>query len=57
MTTRLALSYAELAEAMGVTSKHIGNLVQRGKIKPIRLGARCLIPMAEVERILEEGAS
>jgi excisionase family DNA binding protein len=56
--TRLALSYDELAEALGVTRRHIDNLVRRGEIKAIRLGGRRLVPMQEVERILElDGAA
>lgn len=56
MTERLALSYLELAEALGVTDRHIQRLVQRGEIKVVRLGRRCLVPMAEVERLLGEAS-
>lgn len=57
MTTRLALSYAELAQSLGVTTRHISNEVKRGHIKAIKLGGRRLIPMAEVDRLLDEGAA
>lgn len=52
MTERLALSYAELAEALGVTERHVQRMVQKGEIKVARLGRRCLVPMDEVDRIL-----
>lgn len=53
---RLALSYAELAEAIGVTERHVQRMVQKGELKVARLGRRCLVPMAEVERLLEEAS-
>lgn len=49
---RLAYSTAELAEALGCSRQHIHNLLARGALPSVKLGARRLIPRAAVEKLL-----
>ena len=51
---RLAYSPAELAEALGCSRQHIHNLIVRGEIRSIKIGASRRISAAEVTRLLGE---
>jgi hypothetical protein len=39
-----------------VSERHVAGLAAAGKIKTIRIGARRLVPDAEVRRVSEQGA-
>ena len=41
---------AQLAEIMGCTSQHVGNLIKRGEIEAVRLGTLVRIPMSQFEK-------
>lgn len=47
---------AEVAQLLGVSHFTIRRLIDRGHIRAVNIGTRWLIPAAEVERILAEGA-
>ena len=53
----LAFTKARLAQALGVSERHIQRLVAAGKIRTIPIGRAVRIPGEEVSRILREGAS
>jgi excisionase family DNA binding protein len=50
--TRLALSFRELADRVGVSPRSIQNWVARGDLSAIKVGSRTLITTAEAERWL-----
>lgn len=52
MQERLALSFQELADRVGVSSRSISNWVARGDLKAIKVGSRTLVTTAEAERWL-----
>ncbi len=47
---RLALSVDECAQAVGLSSRYVRTLIQRGQLRVLRVGRRVLVPIAEVER-------
>ncbi len=49
---RLALSVAEVAALLGLSTRHVWSQVKAGAIPSIRSGRRVLIPMAGLERLL-----
>lgn len=49
---RLALSFRELADRIGVSPRSISNWVARGDLKAIKLGSRSVVTTAEAERWL-----
>lgn len=53
---RLAYRVPELANALGVCSQHVYNLIYRGEIRAVKIGASVRIPAAEVDRLLGGGA-
>jgi len=54
---QLAVSIGEAAKMLSVSHFTVRRLIKAGKIHSVRLGARRLIPIAELERILKEGTS
>ncbi len=52
---RLAWSIDEAAAAVGVTPRHMRNLIERGQIRTVRLGRRRVIPAAVLAEVLDGG--
>jgi excisionase family DNA binding protein len=50
VTTRLLYPYEEAWEALGIKRSMFYELVAAGKIRPVRIGRRALIPHEELER-------
>lgn len=50
---RMALSLAEAATALGLSRRHVENLVKSGQIPSKLLGRRRLIPVAALTKLLE----
>lgn len=44
---------AQLAEIMGCTSQHVGNLIKRGEIEAVRLGTLVRIPMSQFDKKID----
>lgn len=53
---RLALSPAELAEALGICRASVYNLIARGELHVIKIGRSTRIPIAEAIRLAGGGA-
>lgn len=52
---KLALTYAEFADAIGVSETTAKHLVRDGKISVVRFGPRAVrIPVTEIERYIEQ---
>lgn len=49
--TRLALSRREVMEALGVSRNFIRRLERDGTFNVVKLGAKVLIPVADLERL------
>ena len=43
----------EFAEMLGVSQGHILNVIKRGEIKQVKVGKRNLIPVSELQRLLD----
>lgn len=54
MTMRATLSIAEAADVLGVSSRLVYNLVERGDLPVVMLGRRKLVPTRAIEMILEQ---
>lgn len=54
MTDRHALSVAEAAHAIGISTAFAYQLVHRGELPHVKFGRRTLIPVLELERYLSE---
>ncbi|MFN9271070.1 MAG: helix-turn-helix domain-containing protein [Planctomycetaceae bacterium] len=52
MQNRLAFSFRELADAIGVCPRSIANWVARGELRAIKVGSRTVVTVAEAERWL-----
>jgi len=52
----LALSINDFCNRIGIARSTFYGLANEGKIKTIAIGRRRLVPAAEVERIMAEGA-
>lgn len=52
---RLAYSIDEAGQALGVTGRHIRNLIERGEIRSVRLGRRRVIPAEVLRELLATG--
>jgi excisionase family DNA binding protein len=50
---RIAFKPREIAELTGLSRSFVYQLIQRGDIRPVRLGRAILIPATEIERLLE----
>ena len=55
-TTPLAYTLQQFCEQIGVSRSLVYKLIKAGKIRSIRVAGRRLIPVAEAERIVREGA-
>ena len=53
-TERLTNSMQEAAERLCISKSHLHRLVDSGKIPSIRVGRRKLIPVAALERFVDE---
>jgi excisionase family DNA binding protein len=53
---KLALSIVEAATALSVSAKTIHRLIRRNRIHSVKIGKRRVVPVAELERLLSEGA-
>ena len=49
---RLAISQAEMADALGVSMATAGRMIRHKIVRSIKVGQRRLIPMSEIERLL-----
>ena len=46
-------SLNEFAKILGVSQQHIFNVIKRGEIKKVKVGKRSLIPVSELQRLLD----
>ena len=53
-TRPVAYSINEAAAALSVSRAFIYNLWRRGELRIVKVGARSLIPAAELDRLLDE---
>ena len=51
---KLALTRAEAASALGISTVTVDRLTERGLLKPSRATRRPLYPISEIERFLKE---
>lgn len=49
----LTYSVAEAARLLGVSERHLRNLIGRGELPVLRLGQRTMIPKVVVARLVE----
>ncbi len=49
---RLALSPAEVAEALGVSRAYVYKLFGQGRLRAVKIGRRSLVPVDELHRLL-----
>jgi excisionase family DNA binding protein len=54
---KLAVTYREAADSIGVCERSIWSLVRDGKLRAIRVGRCVRIPVAELERFVSEPAA
>jgi len=54
---RLCVSVPEAAEMLGMSRNFAYQLVRAGKLPSIRFGKRILIPIAALERMMEQGVT
>lgn len=52
---RLCVTVPEAAKMLGISRNFAYQLVREGKLPSIRFGKRILIPLAALEKMLEEG--
>jgi excisionase family DNA binding protein len=55
MTRRELQGVAETAEALGVSVYTVRRLIESGDLKAVHVGARVLIPQAEIDRAITYG--
>ena len=53
---RLTLDVPTCAKLLGISWATAYGLIAEGKIPSLRLGRRLVVPMAALERLLEEGS-
>jgi excisionase family DNA binding protein len=54
---KLAYTYAESAEAAGISPAFVRKLVAEGKLKKIKIGRCARIPRSELQRLCGESTS
>lgn len=54
--TRLAVTYREAGHTLGVCERVVWQLAKDGDLKSIRIGRSVRIPVAELQRFVEERA-
>lgn len=52
----LLISLAECARMLGVSTRFVRILANRNQLRLVRLGRRALVPRAEIDRLVAEGA-
>ena len=55
--TRLAVTYREAGDSLGVCERVVWQLVKDGRLKAVRIGRSVRIPVSELERFVAETAS
>ena len=50
---RAALSVTHAAEILSLSRKNTYTLIERGHIRAVRLGKRLVVPVTEIDRLLE----
>lgn len=50
---KLVLSKPEAASALGISPRMIDRFLESGRLKPVRIGRRVLIPRKQIEAIAE----
>lgn len=55
LTARRAVGFSEFAEMFGISRDAAKRLAKNGLLRTIYVGGRRLIPMAEVERVEQQG--
>jgi excisionase family DNA binding protein len=50
------VSVVEAAQALGITSHFLRQLMRKGAVRTVRIGRRVLVPAAEIRRVVAEGA-
>ncbi|MBR1301242.1 helix-turn-helix domain-containing protein [Bradyrhizobium sp. AUGA SZCCT0042] len=53
---RLAMSQAEMADALGVSLATAGRMIRKRTVRSVKVGQRRLIPVSEIERLLSAAA-
>lgn len=53
---KLAYSLDEASHQLSISRRHLYDLLNEGKVRSSKLGARRVIPHSELERLLQEGA-
>ena len=53
---RRLLSVKQVAHELGLSARTVSTLVTKGHIKAVRIGRRVLLPVAEVERFVQDHA-
>lgn len=54
---KLAVTYREAADSIGVCERTVWGLVRDGKLRAIQIGRAVRIPVAELERFVSEPAA
>lgn len=54
LTPDSLLTIPETAAVLRVSQRHLFRLLQRGCIRPLRLGSRTLVPHREIRRLIDE---
>ncbi len=49
----LAVNLPEAARRLGISLRTVATLIAQGKLKTLRIGRRCLIPVFELERFVK----
>lgn len=52
--TRLAVTYREAGDALGVCERIVWQLVKDGELKAVRFGRAVRIPVSELERFIAD---
>lgn len=55
--TRLAVTYREAGDSLGVCERVVWQLVKDGRLRAVRIGRSVRIPVSELERFVAETAS
>ncbi len=52
MNQKLAYSAKEAAETLGVSERHVRDMISEGRIRTVALGRRLLIPVESLRELL-----
>lgn len=53
MIERQLISMKKVAESLGVTSQHVRNLVLRGEMPTVKVGARYMFKPNDIEKFID----